>query len=207
MSSHFHVHFRSAHLLVVSLACAVFFFACSTGPSGTPASVLATAADASVDYVEDASIVQDAAPALDANSTQVDAGMMCNMLEHAGETVALKLQSGAAPPPTGGTAADGLYALSAINAYGSASEISYKLRSTLEKRGESVDVLESDDRGDRRKTGDAVVVGTTMRITETCAFPARRLQTERAPFSTTSTEIRLYVNVSGVVVEQIYTRK
>lgn len=186
---------------------------CSTNPVLSPSGVISSATDAAIELMQDAyilqdaSVVQDSGSSLDASTNEVDAGAMCHSLVHVGSLVTLKVQPGVAPSPTGGSAADGVYFLSAINAYGNALPGSYKLQSTLEKRGNKVDVLESDERGDRRKSGEGIVIGTSMRINETCAFPTRRLQSEQAPFSATSTEIRLYGNVMGVVVEQIYTRK
>jgi hypothetical protein len=145
----------------------------------------------------------------DAANIDIDAGPNpeCNAVAQEGASVSATGSTSAAPKPTGGTTVDGIYVLTTIVGYGSAQAIPYKNRSTLEARGLIVNVVEDTGKGDVRKTGSGVVTGTTLTLTETCAFPKRRLLTEQASFTASATEILLYGASGGITFVQTFTKK
>jgi hypothetical protein len=97
--------------------------------------------------------------------------------------------------------------LTATTVYGTQRPIQGRSKSTLEKAGLIVNVVTDDGQGDARKTGNGVVQGTTLNLTETCAFPKRALKVERAAFTATASDIKLYGAAGGLTFEQTYTKQ
>jgi hypothetical protein len=149
-----------------------------------------------------------------ATDAQADAGSVdaapnpeCNSLIQLGTAVSASFSKGPAPTPTGGTTVDGMYVLTAIVGYGAGPGFVYSLKSTLEAKGLQVNVVEDNGTGDKRKTGNGVVSNTTLTLTESCAFPKRRLLVEKAAFTATATEISLYGQVGAFTLVQTYTKQ
>jgi hypothetical protein len=143
------------------------------------------------------------------SAIEIDAGpnLECNAIAQQGSSVSATGSADPAPKPAGGTTVDGTYVLTSVVGYGSAQAIPYKNRSTLEAKGLVVNVVEDTGKGDVRKTGTGTVVDVTLTLTETCAFPKRKLLIERANFTATATEIRLYGSAGGITLVQTFTKQ
>jgi hypothetical protein len=131
----------------------------------------------------------------------------CNSLTQLGTAVAVTFNKSPAPPPTGGTTVDGVYVLTSIIGYGTGAAFSLSSKSTLQAKGLEVNVVEDTGTGDKRKTGTGVVQQTALTLTETCAFPKRKLLVEQASFTATATEISLYGQVGPFTLVQTYTKQ
>jgi hypothetical protein len=185
----------SPFVTVTSMIATFFAVACSSS------TVPVTREDADAG-LRDAATARDAAIEVDA-----EPDLECNSIAQQGSIVRATGSADPAPKPAGGTTVDGTYVLTSVVGYGSAQAIPYKNRSTLEAKGLVVNVVEDTGKGDVRKTGTGTVVDTTLTLTETCAFPKRKLLIERANFTATATEIHLYGSAGGITLVQTFTKQ
>jgi hypothetical protein len=129
----------------------------------------------------------------------------CNSLVDDGPTVTATEVAAAVPTPTGGTIANGTYALTALTAYTgvggptgnlalTASEVQTISGTTMQQEG-TINGKES------RYTTMISTSGTTISTSDTCPSPSMATH----GYTATATELRIYDAMSGFVLEQVYT--
>lgn len=128
----------------------------------------------------------------------------CNNLVNDAPTVTATEIATAAPTPAGGTIADGMYALTALTAYTGvggqtgnlalmASEVQTISGTTMQQDG-TINGQES------RYTTTISTSGTTLSTSDTCPSPS----TATHGYTATATELRIYDNMTGYTLEQVY---